>query len=237
MANVLWGKLSELSSKTNWTYVSEVEAYLKLMTDDSIVVSDVSYVSDSVVGVQWAKRKAFEECLPTNNIVISCFTTAHARLKLYDVMSKLGARNCYHDTDSIIYLHRDGEWEPPTSSYLGELKDELSGDHIVEYVAGGPKNYSYKVSSGATVTKIRGFTLNHRTSKALNFDALKQVVSGGFGEKIKTVNPTTFIRDGVGGVFTRETEKVYALSFDKRLIAPDGVSTYPFGWIGEFDQL
>lgn len=237
MANVVWGKLSELSSKTNWTYVSDVEAYLRLMTDDTLEVSDVCYVSDTVVGVQWRKRKAFEDSLPTNNIVISCYTTAHARLKLYDVLSKLGGRNCYHDTDSIIYAHRDGEWEPPISSFLGGLKDEISGSEMVEFVSGGPKNYSYKLSSGSTTCRIRGFTLNHRTSKALNFDSLKKVVSGGFEEKIKTVNPCTFIRDGVGGVFTRETEKLYALSFDKRLIAPDGVSTYPFGWVGEFDQV
>ena len=37
-------------------------------------------------------------------------------------------------------MSRPGQYDPPFGDYLGELTDELdSGEHIVEFVSGGPK--------------------------------------------------------------------------------------------------
>ena len=41
-------------------------------------------------------------------------------------MERLGNRVLYHDTDSIIYSVKEGEYNPPLGSYLGQLTDELS---------------------------------------------------------------------------------------------------------------
>ena len=38
---------------------------------------------------------------PFGNVVVACFTTAHARLKLYDALHRLDNRVFYFDTDSI----------------------------------------------------------------------------------------------------------------------------------------
>ena len=36
----------------------------------------------------------------------------------------------YHDTDSIIYTCKSGQWIPLTAEYLGDLTDELSCSKI-----------------------------------------------------------------------------------------------------------
>ena len=53
---------------------------------------------------------------------------------------------------------------------LGELTDELDGDHIVEWVGSGPKSYSYLTNKGKMVCKVKGFTLNHENSKYINMN-------------------------------------------------------------------
>ncbi|KAL0150350.1 hypothetical protein M9458_054352 [Cirrhinus mrigala] len=83
------------------------------------------------------------------NVFIGAFTTAHARLELYNLMDKLGDRLLYSDTDSLIYVTREGDWEPPLGPYLGELTDEVgSDDFITEYCSSGPKTYGYTTAKG-----------------------------------------------------------------------------------------
>ena len=61
------------------------------------------------------------------NIVIAAFTTAYARLKLYNLLDLLQERVLYYDTDSVVYVHEPGKPDPPLGDYLGELTDELNG--------------------------------------------------------------------------------------------------------------
>ena len=39
------------------------------------------------------------------NIFVACFTTAHARMKLYDELVKVGDRALYFDTGNTLILH------------------------------------------------------------------------------------------------------------------------------------
>ena len=83
------------------------------------------------------------------NIFIACFTTSYARLKLYDALDTLQERVLYFDTDSVIYTKKPTQATIPTGNYLGQFTNELDeGDHIVEFVAAGPKNYSYNTKQG-----------------------------------------------------------------------------------------
>ena len=80
-------------------------------------------------------------------MVIAAFTTAYARLKLYDVLDMLQERVLYCDTDSVIFVSKPGDSEQPLGHYLGELTDELNDDHIPTFVSGRPKNYAYRTNS------------------------------------------------------------------------------------------
>jgi len=73
----------------------------------------------------------------------------------------------------------------PTGSYLGQMTDELRGHgegaYIQEFVAGGPKNYGFRVhnKNGDLVeetSKIRGIRLNFKNKKTVNFDVIKSCV-------------------------------------------------------------
>ncbi|CAB4028237.1 Hypothetical predicted protein, partial [Paramuricea clavata] len=102
----------------------------------------------------------------------------------YGVLEQLNRRVLYFDTDSVIYVSKEDEWEPPTGSYLGQLTDELDGGYITTFVSGGPKNYAYETSTDKTVCKVRGITLNYRTQQHVNFDVMSDMVRGEGPEKV-----------------------------------------------------
>ena len=60
----------------------------------------------------------FVQADPKTNVVVAAFTTAYARLQLYDELDMLGERVLYYDTDSVIYLTQPGQPEPPLGNYL-----------------------------------------------------------------------------------------------------------------------
>ena len=108
-----------------------------------------------------------------------------ARLKLWSVMNKLGSNVLYHDTDSIIFSVKDeNDYIPPLGNYLGQLTNELTckelgcksenceGHWIEEFISCGPKSYSLRVNTGEIVCKVRGFSLNYRSSLILNFQSI-----------------------------------------------------------------
>ena len=99
---------------------------------------------------------------PNTNVVIAAFTTAYARLQLYDELDMLGERVLYCDTDSVIYRSQPGQPEPRLGNNIGDLTDELGGEHITVFASGSPKNYGYKTSGGKTEVNVRGITLDVR---------------------------------------------------------------------------
>ena len=115
------------------------------MTRDDVEVQSASFVNEEMVEVQWQHTEEFVELSGRTNVILAAYTTCQARLKLYELLDKLGRRVLYYDTDSVIYVSREGEWEPEIGDVLGELTNELERDnHIVAFASGGPKNYSYE---------------------------------------------------------------------------------------------
>ena len=96
------------------------------------------------------------------NVAIAAFTTAHARLKLYSYLEKLGRHVIYFDTDSVVFFSgTDKSCDPKLGNFLGEMIDELdNGDNISIFVSGGPKNYAYKTDVGKQVMKIKDIVGN-----------------------------------------------------------------------------
>lgn len=133
--------------------VSDAQAYFDMLTADEIEVKDASFVSNGVVELKYEEKENFVEPNAKTNVVIAAFTIAHARLNLCSVLEQLDRRVLYYDRDSGIYVSKDGDWEPETGVYLGEVTDALNGDYISAFVSAGPKNYSYKLSNGKTCCK------------------------------------------------------------------------------------
>jgi hypothetical protein len=90
--------------------------------------------------INYQEKNEFIEDCPFGNVVLACFTTAYARLHLYETLQPLGERVLYFDTDSIIYQHDESQFNPTIVNSLGGWTDELGGDHITKYMSGGPKS-------------------------------------------------------------------------------------------------
>ena len=157
-------------------------------------------------------------------------TTAQARVHLYSEMEKLGTQCVYADTDSIIYSHKEGQYNIKSSNYLGCFSNELSeDDHIELFCAAGVKNYSYITHKGIKEVKVRGFTLGVDACKVINMDVMKGKVVDHNTDKVYTVEKNAIARDKYNYlVFTRSRQKLYSVVNDKRIFKEDHTSL-PYG--------
>ena len=117
-------------------------------------------------------------------------------------MVKLGDQVLCYDTDSVIYTWKAGQTEIELSDYLGGTTNEHdNGNFIVEFISAGAKNYGYRTKNGKVVCKVKGFSLNVRGAKQLNYDITRQNILDEIlhllDERRKTlvVNPTLFVRN------------------------------------------
>ena len=192
-------------------------------------------VNDETIEVQYKEKEGFIEQNDKTNIVIAAFTTAYARLKLYELLDQLQERVLYYDTDSVIYIHQPGKPNPPLGDYLGDLTDELdSGDYITTFISDGPKNYAYITNNGKTETKIRGITLNYNATKTINMDVMRHLVdshvNGHTEEKVTVENPYKITRDKKErNIVTKKMKKDYRIVYNKRVVK-ENYGTVPYGY-------
>ena len=229
MLNSHWGKFGQNPQKSQTVYVDEPKQYVELMTSGDKEVQNLTIVNDTMILLKYKLKEDFVEMLPNTNVVLACYTTAHARLKLYELLEKLEDRVLYMDTDSVVYIHKsDASYNPPLGDYLGELKDETNGIPITSFVSAGPKNYAYRLQDGSSVCKVKGFSLNHRASLQLNFDSMKEIVTTNPTATIEVTAPNALVRKN-RDIFTTAQTKTYKLVYDKRRLLED-LTTLPFGW-------
>jgi len=135
------------------------------------------FINENVVQVTYKYKDRYVQDPFSTNIYIAAFTTPNARLRLYDMLDKLGQSVAYYDTDSIVYID-DGQNTVKTGCMLDEWTDELGkDDHITEWLSTGPKSYGYLTNKGKEMVKIKGFTLNYQNSKRFNFDSMRQIIN------------------------------------------------------------
>ena len=242
--NSFYGKFGQRTNMKKTLFIKDIKTLMNTLTDPSKVLKDFHIMNDDVIQVEYKNTEDFEQQSFNTNVVIAAFCTSWARLKLWSVMERLGNRVLYHDTDSIIYSVKEGEYNPPLGSYLGQLTDELSckelgcstencaGHWIVEFVSCGPKNYSFKVNTGEVVCKVRGFSLNYKSSLILNFNSMKEaLISWKKNTPKELITVKTEIRRSKTDrtVFNRVIAKHYGVVYDKRIVKPD-FTTVPFGY-------
>ena len=230
MLNSHWGKFGQNPDKHKVTYVADPEEYIKMMYDDKIEISDLMYANKEHIAIRWRLKADFLEALPNTNVILAAYTTAQARLKLYSLLEGLQERVVYFDTDSVVYIHDEDQWNPRLGDYLGELKDETNGVPLIQFVSGGPKNYGYELRDGKQECKIRGFTPNYRTSMDLNFESMKELVTtpAKRNDKIAIVEPNKIVRRDVH-IYSENHTKQYRMVYDKRKLLPN-LHTLPFGY-------
>ncbi|XP_061170447.1 uncharacterized protein LOC133179772 [Saccostrea echinata] len=238
--NSFWGKLGQRSNlpSTRFFYRTDLEEFYHLLTDKTKEVIDFNIETENVAQVHFrAVDSEWAEEDSKTNVFLATFTTAWARLKLYDVLDSLQKDVLYHDTDSVIYVCRPTENEVPLGDYLGELTNELEeGDYIEEFVSGGPKNYAYRTHRGVEKVCVKGFTLNYTNSQIINFDSIKDLLQDERAEpprkkrKLDTPKKSKIIRDKAScRVLNRDESKQYQIVYTKRVLKAD-MTTVPYGY-------
>ena len=228
------GKFAQRSNLTKTKMVREPKEFFDLLYSSQFEVSDARMVNDETVEVHYKSVGEFAEQNDKVNVVIAAFTTAYARLKLYDLLDLLQERVLYYDTDSVIYVDEPGKPEPPLGNYLGDLTDELNGDYITSFVSGGPKNYAYRTKNGKTDTKIRGITLDYAATGKLNHDVVRALlhlhVNCNTDAKVTVDMPFKITRDKKEkDIVTKRMKKDYRIVYNKRVIT-ENYETLPYGY-------
>ena len=221
-----------MSKTDRVTQPKDLYAYLD---SDQYVVKDVQLVNDETVEIQYMEKKGFVEENNKVNIVIAAFTTAYARLKLYDLLDLLQERVLYYDTDSVVYVHEPGKPDPPLGDHLGDLTDELKGGYITTFMSGGPKNYGYVTNTGEAILKIRGISLTYDATLTLNIGTMRDlvdsyVIDGDRHEKVTITIPYKITRDKKEkNIVTKRTKKDYRVVYNKRVVK-NNYETVPYGY-------
>ena len=184
--NSFWGKFAQRTNLGQTTLIKTPDQFFDFAFAGQYDVRHVSFLptrqkeDGDVALIQWSYND--RTVIPpgrSNNIFIAAFTTAYARLKLYDYLERLQRNVLYTDTDSLIYVVKDGETPLELGNYLGDLTDELAGDTIQEFVTAGPKSYAYQTRNLKKVTvKIKGITQTRECCEQINFDSLRDLVEG-----------------------------------------------------------
>ena len=215
--------------------IYEPKRLYELLYSSAFEVCDARLVNDDTVEVQYKNTAEFAEQNNKVNVVIAAFTTAYARLKLYDLLDLLQEPVLYYDTDSVIYVHKPGKPDPPLGNYLGDLTDELDdGDYITSFVSGGPKNYAYRTKKGKTDTKIRGITLDYATTRKINHTVIRDLVhlhtDCETDAKVTVDIPFKITPDKKEkSIVTKRMKKDYRVVYNKRVIT-ENYETVPYGY-------
>lgn len=126
--------------------------------------------------LSWRLRDEDYEVTGNTNVVIAAYVTAQARLELYRYLEMLGERVLYYDSDSVIFVTREGDSNPPSGNALGEMTDEMAekgqGTYITSFLSGGPKFYSYLAITPEEEVidccKIKGIKIDTQTARQVN---------------------------------------------------------------------
>ena len=235
MLNSFWGKFGQKNNLSSNEIVYSRAEFLKLICDDTLIVERVTDLSEQAIMVTSKSKEEFIEEGTSSSVIIACFTTALARLKLYDLLYQLGDRALYWDTDSCIFIERPNQYMPKTGNFLGDLTDELpEGRYIKSFYSGGPKNYTYILDDDTSKCVIKGISLNFSNSKIVTPNTIsskieKYVKDGDESKSLFYETDNFFKRSPDMHMYMVNHKKHYKILYDKRRHFKD-FTTLPFGY-------
>jgi hypothetical protein len=97
----LWGYFALDSNKTLFKIIYKYSELEKLLEDDQYLIHNIDFCDENFLQVTYSIKKEFCYGSEYTNCIIGAFVTAHARLKLYCELNKLGRRVLYFDTGEL----------------------------------------------------------------------------------------------------------------------------------------
>jgi hypothetical protein len=109
------GKLGQRPTVTHCEYIDNEREFYNTINNDKIDnlsisflnnASPVGFLADNTLAyVTYNEKENFVKMNYSTNVFIACYTTAQARLRLFDMMHRLGDAVCYCDTIILIALY------------------------------------------------------------------------------------------------------------------------------------
>jgi len=197
--NSLWGKFGENPQlRSTTTVFTEASEFFEHMARPDIEIIAVLPWGEGGAYVNW-KSNDFSQSEPLKHgvVPIGAFTTSYGRMCLYHVLNALQSTTnnlndnvvLYCDTDGIIFIQRPGiTYDLPIGDGLGQLSTTLDpiehgpNAYIIEFVAIGPKAYSYKIFNPDTqttteISKCKGIVTSVKNAETLNFKNMEDLVT------------------------------------------------------------
>ena len=233
--NSLWGKFAQKSNLKRSKFIDNEAQFYSILCDRTSEISDWRIISPTIAQVEYSMVSGFEQADANSNLYIAIFTTSYARLKLYELIDRLGDNTIYLDTDSVIFKHTQGEYMPELGDFLGDLTCETPNTHITQFVSTGAKSYGYELANGEYEIRVKGFTVTHENGKRLNFHTMKQMVldfQKNEESDVITLNyPNQITRNAKKfTIHTTDATKEFSITLDKRRIDYGSLNTYPYGY-------
>ena len=242
--NSLWGKFCQRNNLEKHEYFTDPSTFFKLIDNDIVQIKDLHWISEDMVFTRYMYNDMYAGSAQSSNASIGVFTTAYARLLLYEYMEKIGPKNvCYFDTDSILFTSSPESEKNHTKllgTAIGCLTSELQkDDHITHFVSGGPKHYIFKTKNNKSKVVIKGIKVCNSNNGTINFETLKNIVMNDITKTHTVIEPDFFARNvKTGEVKSFDREKLYRVVYTKRRLVTSkyGVmtDTVPFGWLDEW---
>ncbi|CAC5404699.1 unnamed protein product [Mytilus coruscus] len=101
--NNLWGHFGMRDNFTQKEYCFTLEHITKIVFNEKYKDISTMILDENIVLTEYKEKEEYSKPNPSVNVYIALFTTAHARLKLYELLDILQERVLYMDTDSCIY--------------------------------------------------------------------------------------------------------------------------------------
>ena len=243
MLNSFWGKLAQNANLPKTSFVRSYAYLWQILNDADNDILGLHEVSDEIIMVQHRLvEEATDKISPgKTNIAVASFVTAYARLELFRLIQRIEShrqgRVLYFDTDSVVFIEKQGDPEIKCGDYLGELTDEIeAGWKCNLFATLGPKNYAYQVVNANNETKstikVKGIRLTSGTLDIISIEKILSMASEYVlgNQQVIKVNQSNITANKVThGVKTRVFEKIYRAVSEKRRII--GNDTRPFGYV------
>lgn len=231
--NSLWGKFGQNPKVRHSEYIDTENDFYKLVLDDKIEQISISFLNDNMVYASYERKDELMKTSYNTNIFIACYTSSWARLRLYDMLDKLGRNVCYCDTDSVVYIENEDTVSAVKDFMgdgLGEWSDELKGNHMEFWCCAQAKDYGYILNDGKHAGKVKGFRINAETETKMTNKQRVDLIKGAVNNV--AINYNQFVISNCK-IFTKHMVKQWAFKFDKRMIrhiSDDEIDTLPYGY-------
>jgi hypothetical protein len=102
--NSLWGKFGQRKNLSKTEIVNNPKRFYEILLDEKLADIKIKELTEKMIEVTYKFKGVFVTNEFNTNEYIAAFTTANARLRLYEMLDKLGESVIYFDTDSIVYI-------------------------------------------------------------------------------------------------------------------------------------